>query len=576
MREIPRRTFCSLLAASAATAPGWSAAKRGGAAGGPVPDGDDVVVRTRNELEAAFRDLSAGDSIFITAEGAPYRTRGWLDIDVENVRVYGPEIPTLVQPANGANVGGIRIGKHARVRDVLVHGVGYHGNRDRQSSGAERLHGISVVDAQNVILDGCQVRNTGPRSHGDGGSGISVTSRCSNVRISHNQISDFGDRGVQVAGANHVVFGNVIADGLDRPVSADLWDEDSRDYTALTVSVFGNLLGDSYEGSLVGAAQQIGSGANDGYLSVVGNVGFGAHKSFCHIRGPNRFKNVSIQNNVGHQDADGLETPQKTFAGIAIDPDGGDTLSIRNNELYDYSGRGIEINGDIRDLSVQQNTVSSVGLEGIRLVGASRGLVGDNQIHETGLAGIRLSRTRETSVTDNYVQRAGALGIRVDGGDGTTGNDVTGNYVVENGWNRDPVPPAIRVEERGVRVRGNAIRQNGSPAVVEDANKDAGANLVEANWADGERPWRIAGPETRVRGNTPAHDVHRGLSPDGDRQVSLRFDRPYADPPRLTYARGGSSIQSESYQQDGDGNVVGVTLALAGETTVVDVFVGGR
>ncbi|WP_435360104.1 right-handed parallel beta-helix repeat-containing protein [Haloarchaeobius sp. DFWS5] len=568
MTQLPRRTFCSLFAASTLAGSLWPSA-----AVHVESAGNDIVVRTRNELETAFRNLAPGDVISISAANAPYRTREWLDIDVDDVHVYGPNIPTLIQPADGADVGGIRVGEHDRVQNVTIHGVGYHGNRAGQSNGATRLHGISVVNAENVHIDGCQIRNTHPRSHGDGGSGVSVTRRSSNVRISHNQIYDFGDRGVQVAGDRQLVFGNVVSDGLDRPISADLWDDDRRGYTAIAVSVFGNLLGDSYEGSLVGAAQQTGAGTNESYLSVVGNVGYGAHKSFCHVRGPNRFRNVSIQNNVSYQDASGLETPRRAFAGIAVDSDGGRHLSIRNNELYDYSGRGVVVAGDVRDLSIQQNTISGVAREGIRLVSTSRGLVAGNRIHEPGLAGIRLKGTRESTVRDNYVQGAGALGIRIDGERGTTGNEVSDNYVVGNGRTTDPTPPAIRIEDGGVRVHGNAIRQNGAPAVVEVASADVGANLVKDNWADGENSWRISSPDTRTGGNTPAIDVHRGQTAGDDGQISVRFERPYADPPRLNFARGRSAVVGESYQRDGDGNVVGVRLTPANEDAVVDVFV---
>lgn len=41
----------------------------------------ETVVTTKTGLEAAFDDLSAGDTIRISDENAPYRTTQWLDVD---------------------------------------------------------------------------------------------------------------------------------------------------------------------------------------------------------------------------------------------------------------------------------------------------------------------------------------------------------------------------------------------------------------------------------------------------------------------------------------------------------------
>lgn len=105
-----------------------------------------------------------------------------------------------------------------------------------------------------------------------------------------------------------MVFGNVVTKGLDRPIACDLWSSSNENPTAQSVSIFGNLLGNSVEGSLVGIAGHMASSTKEGYVSIFGNVGFGSHKSFCHVRGPNSIQNVSIPNNVSLQKAENLDT----------------------------------------------------------------------------------------------------------------------------------------------------------------------------------------------------------------------------------------------------------------------------
>lgn len=88
----------------------------------------DSVVTTREQLERTFENLAAGKTAWISDEGAPYRTTRWLDIDVNGVTVIGSGVRRLVMPADGANIGGIRIGHDGHCKNVEVHGVGYHGN----------------------------------------------------------------------------------------------------------------------------------------------------------------------------------------------------------------------------------------------------------------------------------------------------------------------------------------------------------------------------------------------------------------------------------------------------------------
>ncbi|WP_435178746.1 right-handed parallel beta-helix repeat-containing protein [Halorussus sp. AFM4] len=546
---------------------------RSAAAAAPqTGEGNVTVVTTRGELESAFDDLSAGDTVRITDENAPYRTTQWLDIDVDGVTVVGPGVQTLIKPANSADVGGFRIGHNSQCSEIDIRGIGYHGNPSGQPRKAERLHGIAVRDASNVSIQRSSIRRTYPVKHGNGGSGISVAQKCTGVRIFNNQIHEYGDRGVQLAGRRHVVFGNVVTTGLDRPVACDLWPSGRRSATAQSVSVFGNLLGDSVQGSLVGIARNTASSSGEGYVGVYGNVGFGSHKSFCHVRGPSAIKNVNIQNNVSLQETEDLKTDQTTrFAAVAVDVDRVRNLAVKNNEFYDYSGHGIHVDSTARDVAIQQNTLTSAGLAGIRFVGGADSLISGNQIAETGRAGVRLDGASNTVVRNNMVRNAGTAGIVVGGSASPTGNEIADNYVKHNNRRSSEPTPSIAVRDGGVRVRGNSVRQSGGPAIAESDAVDG--NVYEGNWADGTAPWRFASPTSRVRNNTPPTGVHRGVSASADgKQVAVEFDRPYARPPKLDFGRANGGVEDVSYETDADGNFVGATVTIGRKGGTLDVF----
>ncbi|QLG26661.1 right-handed parallel beta-helix repeat-containing protein [Halorarum halophilum] len=544
--------------------------------GRPESNGRGVVVTTRSELEAAFEDLSPGETVYISEENAPYRTTDWLDIDVDDVTVVGPGVRTLIRPAAGANVGGFRIGHNRRCRGTVIRGVGYQGTPVEPRGASDRHHGIAVRDARNVTLERNRIRETYPRGHGDGGCGISVTRECSNVRIVDNRIHAFGDRGVQLGGERIVVSGNEIANGLDRAIACDMWYPDHRNHTAESVSIFGNMLGNTVEGSLVGVARNSPRRSDHGYVNIFGNVGFGSHKSFCHIRGPRPVRNVSIQNNVSRQSTERLRTEETTkFSGVAIDGKGGGNLAVKNNELYDYSGHGVRINSTVDGLTVQNNTVSSPGIAGIRVIGDVDGVVSGNHVRDPAEAGILLDGTSGVAVRGNDVRGAGTYGIVTRGSKSNASTVIAGNYVVANDRNaEDGSFPGVLVDDRGVWVTGNAIRHPGAPAIAE--GDGAGSNVFQGNWTGEERPWRITSSTSRVLNNTPAVDVHRGLRTRSDRPtVSVEFDSPYARPPRISFGRTAGGVRERSFETDGDGNYVGVTIRARNSDAPLDVFVDG-
>lgn len=541
--------------------------------GRPKSNRMGVVVTTRAELEDAFDDLSPGETVYISEENAPYRTTKWLDVDVDDVTIVGPGVRTLIRPADGANVGGFRVGHNDRCRGTVIRGVGFQGTPVKPRNSSDRLHGIAVRDASEVTLERNRIRETYPRGHGDGGSGISVTRRCSNVRILNNRIHAFGDRGLQLGGERIVVSGNEIANGLDRAIACDMWYPDRRNHTARSVSIFGNMLGNTVEGSLVGVARNAPRNSDHGYVSIFGNIGFGSHKSFCHIRGPKAVRNVSVQNNVSRQSTERLRTEETTkFAGIDIDGAEAGNVAVKNNELYDYSGPGINVKSTVESLTVQNNTISSPGLAGIRLVGDIDGMVGGNHVTKPAEAGIRLEGTSSVAVVGNDIRKSGTYGIVTAGSRSTPATAITGNHIVASSRKPDRSDAAILVRDYGVGVRGNTIQQPGAAAIAEA--DDAGNNFFEGNWADGERSWRITSPTSRIRNHEPPVDVHRDLRTGSDPPVvHVEFDRPYARPPRVSFGRAAGGVRDRAFETDGSGNYVGVTITARRADASIDVFV---
>ncbi|WP_224334763.1 right-handed parallel beta-helix repeat-containing protein [Haloprofundus halobius] len=549
----------------------------------------DYVVRSEGELERAFAALSPGETIRIDPKNAPYRTTDWLDIDVDGVTVVGPGVPTLIKPADSANVGGIRIGHNSRCRDVTVRDVGYHGNADNQDDAAKKLHGIIVRDASNVVLRGNAVTRTHPyREHGDGGSGISVERGSQNVRIVDNRIREYGDRGIQLGSRNTFVSGNIVTEGTDRPIACDLWSPEGTNEVANTVIITGNIVGNSTQGSLTGIASGAPGEFDDGaHVTITNNIGFGYHKSFCHVRGPGAVHNVTIRGNVSIQSTDGLRTKQTPkFAGVAIDPkEGGRNITVTGNKLIGYSRHGVNVQSPIADFEVTDNILTDAAEMGVRVEGARNGRVVGNTITSPGSDGILLDSAEAVSVGNNRVREAALPGITVNGESGG-GHELSDNYVHQHA-DADPEVPGVLVGSSETVVSGNTIRQTGDVALLE--LRGASHNLYTNNRAIGnetgradsahavralrndENPWRIRSATAQVRDHTPAFDSHRGSTPT-DGTLRVQFEKPYVRRPKLSFGRRGGGVERIRYRTNDAGAFVGATLSVGGDGPV-DLFV---
>jgi hypothetical protein len=165
----------------------------------------DHIVGSKSDLQDAFNNLSAGDTIWIGTPATPYRTDSWLDIDISGVTVvfqssFADNGDPIIKPADGADVGGIRIGTNSTVSRIRIRSLGFHGNESTMTNSVKRLHGIIVDDATDVSISNCYFTKTHPyHEHNSGGSGISVRTSASAVSITECFIEDIGDRGTQVA-----------------------------------------------------------------------------------------------------------------------------------------------------------------------------------------------------------------------------------------------------------------------------------------------------------------------------------------------------------------------------------------
>lgn len=544
-----------------------AAAGRGavdGAVGSRQSAVPDTVVTTTEQLERAFRNLSPGENVWISDEGAPYRTTEWLDVGVDGVTVDGPGVRRLVMPADGANVGGVRIGHESHCENVEIRGVGYHGNPGGQRASAKRLHGFVVRDATDVLVAGNAVTRTHPyHEHNSGGSGVSVERRAEDVRVLGNYVYDIGDRGIQLAGDRISVVGNTVVDGFDHSVALDAWVPDERH--ARNVSVRGNVMGGSPEGALVGASGGRQE-SNAGYFDVSDNLGFGEHKSLCLVGFGQALRGIQVAGNVS------VQAEKEKYSGISLAIERAEDVAVRDNDLYDYAGRGINVGGGVADFTVADNAIYDAGQSGIRVAGATDGVVRDNYVDGAAGSGVLLDDARYVTVDGNRIRRVGEAGVVARNAAELARHEITDNYLKEYSLASDG-SPGVLVRDSGVNVRQNHVQQGGSPAIRE--GDGAGRNRYEDNWADGDGPdpWRIDAATSAVEGHAPPVDAYRGLSPDGSRTVAVEFDKPYADAPRLAFGRRGGGVRNVSYSTGEGGAFVAATITVAERGGVVDVFV---
>lgn len=458
----------------------------------------DHICLTADEVETAFNNLSSGESIYIGDDNAPLNITQWLDIDVDGVQVIGPGTKTLLRTADGANVGGIRVGFNAHCEDITIRGVAHDGNYPNQTSG-DSLSSIYAGDAKNVRIISNYVERQYPRHvHGTGGSGITVNQEAENVTVAYNRTDEVGDRGIEIAAQNCYIVGNRMTNGFDRGISLNLTD-DLKGVgmgRANNAVVHGNVISDSIEGSAIGIHGV--DGAHDRYV-ITNNVAFGAHRNL--VRVYPHASGVTISNNIGW----GYDSTQVDH-GIDLKSDSSNggkitDVTITGNQVYGYQARGIRTKDSATtNVTVTNNHVEECtqnDAEASITLNHVGGVCGFNQVLNSRNKGIDGTGT-ELLVIGNRIKGSYAHAMRMEGTN--TNNLIAFNWAADN--HNDPNNNAASFDNKdsGSMYLGNIISTDTETAAIFDSGN---GNSYVNNWSPDSSAFNVSAPEY-VRDNMPA------------------------------------------------------------------------
>jgi hypothetical protein len=309
-KKYSRRAALGLGAAGVAGAAGYAtgSAQAQSQPAGTIGDGDeawnvqsvdadrlvnvaDHIVGSVSDLTTAVSNLSVGDTVYLGRPNTPYRITQWLDIDTDDVTIIAQNQRAangepIIKVADGANVGGFRVGTESATTGVEFRNIGFHGNPQNQDSTVKRLHAWTFEDAASCELIGCFATRTSPyREHNSGGSGYTCRSQATNITFRDCETDDIGDRGWQLAGSGHTLIRPKTRNGYDRSVSLDVQLPDSSWDGADDVTIRGGDFDTNTDGSIIAVRE------------------YGAHNiaiSDCKIRGT--YRGAIQQDNASCQD----------------------------------------------------------------------------------------------------------------------------------------------------------------------------------------------------------------------------------------------------------------------------------
>jgi hypothetical protein len=462
----------------------------------------DHIVTTASELESAFNNLSAGDTVWIGTPSTPYRTTQWLDIDVDGVTVvaqstHADDGQPIIKVADGANVGGIRMGYNSAVTNVTIRNVGFHGNDQNQDQTVYRLHAFLAVEGSSIRIEDCFATRTSPyHEHNTGGSGVSVEPGCTSVWVRGNEFDDIGDRAIQTAGSWVRISDNDCRNGFDRGVSLDLQEVDTgTQRVAHETVVANNHIHNCNFGSAIGGSVT----ENDtdlGRWVIANNEMTGTHRTGVKLR--SNVSYLQVTGNVGYQ-----ASSDKTQPGIQISGSGIGQANVTGNTLVGYTGAGIEMG--VSDFVVSGNLLLDAQNNGMD-IGGERGTVVGNMVDFPAAHGIRVS-AGNTTVANNTVLGAGDHGLLVDGGGDASlydSNVIRGSNQNGNGT------ADIHIDNGDNAIIGNVVQKGGPNAISEGTN--AADNFYDGNLTDGG--WGIQAATSEWGSNSPTIRVDvRNFSP---------------------------------------------------------------
>lgn len=446
-----------------------------------VAGADDV------EINAAIDYVGAlGGGCVVLLEGI-YNTTAWITIDYDNFTFQGMGQSTVIRIANGANVGGVRVGSGVTQYDnVILRDFEVDGNRANQTGGTG-LHGISIENAKQAMVDNIHTHDNYPwEVHDSGGSGISVYHLCEEVTIQNCYVYDTGDRAIQVAGTGHIIVNNYTYNSYDRGISLDVVEPDTNRYPANKVIVSGNNCVITRDGSMIGNTTEMGTYfiIENNYIEAPTNSGIRIFVEHATISGNeildpgtdgiflyqcgwlvcdgNYFEDVGqdgidafgfkdsmvFSNNIFYDinqhgiHFDGTTPEYVTIIGNqffecsvqtvntwdVIHLEDGQYFTISGNQIYCGQARhGIHLESGVVDITITGNSIIGADTDGIHLVGASNNLISANTIMSSGAYGIQVDAASiENQIQGNYTQENSTACARINNAN-CVRNIFTGN-----------------------------------------------------------------------------------------------------------------------------------------------------
>ena len=514
---------------------------------GPVVRADElsatysIRISSASELDDLDSNISQGDVVAVEQPATPYRTTSWMTIDTPGVTLafesrWAKDGQPIVKPADGADVGGIRVGTGtSTIEDVEISGFGFHGNQATMTDSEKRLHGIVVENARNVTVRDCFVTQTHPyHEHNSGGSGITVRKDAENVTIEGVFVDDIGDRGIQLAGDLLSVSNVTSTNGYDRAISLDVTQPDESRYFARSVEVSDVTAGDHGNGSIVGCGTggETPPRTDRGNYSITGVVARGSFRNLVNIQADVR--NIAIAGNTGQT------TSRLDRSGIVLkNPRNDQGTVVSNNSLHNFARNGIEISV-VDDFAVTGNVVRDCGGDGIHATG-SHGTITANYVHGVGGDGV-YSSSGATIVAGNVAVQAGENGYNlqpVEFDSALVGNLSRSSN--QNGSGSDE----FHVADSGVLVTGNKVSARNGTHSFDDTG---GNNEFWGNMGPTDGRLYSVPETTLVNGEileSANAESPQGSYPPG---TTVRFTDTGDDSGTGTYlvARDGTTIQIAS------------------------------
>jgi len=418
----------------------------------------DTLVTSGDDLAATLSNLSDDEVVQLTA--GTHEISSWLDIDgVVGPTIRGVENATTVKVANGANVGGFRVGSSATVSDLTFKDIQFNGNADNQDQTVTRLHGWIFEDATDCEVINCYGTRTSPHhevlsnpddAHNSGGTVFTCRSQATNIEFIDCETEDPGDRGMQLAGSGHYVRGLKTRDGFDRSISLDVLLPDSSWDGADDVTIVDGDFANNTDGSCIGTAQY---GASD---CVVRDCKMrGTYRSAVKFGNSNCSNNIVEGNHAVHTGADSNVPAIRVNNGSQAN----DNVVIERNSTTPWSSL-LTLQGDA---SGDGNTLIyevSDGSSRISLTLAGDGATAsDNTVVGSGDGPAALLSGQNATLKDGKIDAAGNHGVSVQASDVTVEGIEINNFGAGGGLAGIYIDSGLS----GVRLAANEGETSNSP-----------------------------------------------------------------------------------------------------------------